>query len=78
MLQMIADAVESSGPDQFGYQALFDAADSFSLTIDGIERESLTGGERISINYLTMYELREEGKNLFRVGPKWNPVISCP
>jgi len=78
MLEMIGDAVEISGPQEFGPLALFEAADSFSLTIDGMKRESLSEGERISINYLTMYELRADRKDLFRVGPKWNPVVTCP
>ncbi len=78
MLQMIKGAVETGGSGSFDTKALFDAADSFSMTIDGIERESLSGGERISINYLMMYELRADGKDLFRVEPKWNPVVSAP
>ncbi len=78
MFQIIAEAVELVGPDNFGPQAIIEAAESFSLTIDDVERERLSENERVCINYLTMYELRADGKDLFRVEPKWNPVVSCP
>lgn len=78
MLELIANAIEISGPESFDAQAIFDAAESFTLTIDGVERESLRGTERNSINYLTMYELRADEEDLFRVEPKWNPVVTIP
>ncbi len=78
MIELIREAVELAGPESFGPQAIFDAAESFSLKIDGVERESLSSGERNSINYLVMYELDAQRKDLFRVGPDWNPVVSVP
>jgi len=52
MLELIANAVDIAGPEDFGPDAISRAAESFSLTIDGIERDSLSQGERNSINYL--------------------------
>lgn len=78
MLELIREAVLSVGAKYFDSQAIFDAANTFSHTLDGIERETLNDGSRLSINYLVMYELNAAEKNLFRVGPKWYPVVHMP
>ncbi len=78
MLELIREAVSLVGAKNFDSQAIFDAAKAFSLTLDDIERETLSDGSRMSINYLVMYELNAAEKNLLRVEPKWNPVVHAP
>ncbi|NQT72357.1 MAG: ABC transporter substrate-binding protein [Chloroflexi bacterium] len=78
MLELIADAVELAGPEGFGAEAIYEAAESFTLEIDGIEREAFSDTRRISINYLVPYELRAAEKDEFRVGTEWYPLIHMP
>ncbi len=78
MLELIADAVEIAGPENFNSQAIYKAAEDFSLTIDGIERETFSETRRLSINYLVMYELRASEKGEFRVGSEWYPLARVP
>jgi len=78
MLELMRKAVEVGGPQSFGSEAIFEAAESFSLTIDGVERETFTETRRISINYLLMYELRAAEEDEFRVPPLWYPIVPAP
>jgi len=78
MLELIADAVELAGPEGFGAEAIYEAAETFSLEIDGIEREAFSDTRRISINYLVPYELRAAEKDEFRVGTEWYPLVHMP
>ncbi|NQT72358.1 MAG: ABC transporter substrate-binding protein [Chloroflexi bacterium] len=78
MLELIREAVLLVGEHNFDSQAIFDAAKTFSIKLDDVERETLSDDSRLSINYLVMYELNAAEKKLFRVGPKWNPVVHVP
>ncbi len=73
MLELIADAVEAVGPKNFNSLAIYDAAQSFSLTIDGIEIDSLNETKRTSLNYFGMYEIRGANEDLFSISD-WIPV----
>ena len=78
MLELIADAVELAGPEGFGTEAIYEAAESFTLEIDGIEREIFSDTRRLSINYLVPYELKAAEKDEFRIGTEWYPLIHMP
>ncbi len=78
MLELVADAVENVGPENFSSQAIYNAAKSFSLMTDGVEMDSFSDAKRASLNYMGMYEMRAEGQDLFRADPDWIPVISNP
>ena len=78
MFEIIADAVESVGPENFNSQALYDAAESFSYTVDGIERDSFSKTKRTSLNYMGLYEARAADKDIYRVLPEWYPIVYEP
>ncbi len=78
LLNIISDTIEAVGPDNFNSQALYDTTESFSFTIDGIERDSFSKTKRTSLNYLGIYEARGAERNLFRVDPDWYPIIYEP
>ncbi|NQT74220.1 MAG: ABC transporter substrate-binding protein [Chloroflexi bacterium] len=77
MLQIIADAVEAKGPQGFSSQALYDAAKSFSLTIDDITF-SFNDTKRTCINYYGMYEASAAEEDLFRADPEWLAITRAP
>jgi len=78
MLEIVSDAVEAVGPEGFDSQALYNAAESFSLITDGLVKESFSETIRASTNYLGMYELRMGEKDCFRVDPDWLPIVNEP
>ena len=79
MMEIIKDTVETVGAENFNSQAPYDAAQSFSLTLYGIEGcHSFTDTKRTSLNYMSMYEIRGSEEDLFRVDPEWIPVVREP
>ncbi len=79
MLDIIRQAVEAVGPDNFDSQALYNAATSFSYTLDGVENfSSFDETKRYAQNYYGIYEARADGENLFRADPVWREQIFVP
>ena len=70
MLDIIARAVESSGPENFDSQALFKAAISYSLTVEGVPRFSYSETKRYLYNYFGIYEARSAQEDLIRIDPE--------
>ena len=77
MLEIIRQAVEAVGPENFDSEALYTTAQSFSLTIDGIEQFSYTETKRASTNYMVILEARGAEEDMFRVS-EWVPIICAP
>ena len=77
MLQIIANAIEAVGPQGYSSQALYDAAESFTLTIDDITF-SFNDTKRTAVDYLAMYKAVGAEKDLFRVEPEWYPIVRQP
>ena len=78
IFSVIADAVKAVGAENFNSQALYDAAQSFSMTMDGVDLFSYGETKRTSLNYLSMFEIRADEEDLFRVDSEWIPVVSEP
>ena len=78
ILGLVADAVTAVGADNFNSQALYDAAQSFSMTLDGVDLFSFSKTKRTALNYMSMYEIRGSEKGLFRADPEWIPVVHEP
>jgi len=76
LLAIIADAAETVGPENVDSQAISDAAESFSLTVDDVEVYSFVGKRSVS-SYYRIMEVREDGKDLFSVSD-WLPVVTEP
>lgn len=79
MIEIIREAVEAVGPENFNTQSIYDAAESFSLSIDGVELDSFSETKRTSRNYFRLYEYSatDEG-HLSGIGPEWYPVAYAP
>ncbi len=78
LIDIIRQAVEAVGAENFNSQALYEAAQSYSLVVDGVQRYSFGETKRYANDKLAIYELRAEGKDLFRVDPDWIPVVYEP
>ena len=78
ILEILKNAVEEVGPENFNSQALYDATESFSYTIDGTNRESFSPTKRTSLNYMGLYEARAADKDIYRVLPEWYPIVYEP
>ena len=79
MIEIIKNAVETVGPENFNSEALYDAATSFSFTLDGVENfASFDETKRYAQNYYGIYEARADGENLFRADPEWRKQIFSP
>jgi len=78
MFELIAETVTAVGAENFNSQALYDVAQSFSVTVDGIECDSFNQTKRTSTNYMRIYEVRAAAEDFFRVGPEWVPVVLEP
>ncbi|MBT4512097.1 MAG: ABC transporter substrate-binding protein [Chloroflexi bacterium] len=77
MLEIISNAVDAVGPEGFNSEALYEAAKSFSLTLDGFNF-SFSETNRTSVDHLGMYEIRGSEKDVFRVDSNWVPIVKAP
>ena len=77
MLEIIANAVETVGAQNFNTQALYDAAVSYSQVINGVERANFSETKRSSMNFGAVYEAAAE-KDLFRLHEEWYPLMLSP
>lgn len=79
MLEIIRNAVETVGPENFDSQALYNAATSFSFSLGGIkEFATFDENKRCVQNYYGIYEVDAAQKDLFRVDPKWYEQVFSP
>lgn len=77
MLEVIADAVEAVGPDNFDSEALYQAAKSFSMTIDGFEF-GFDESRRTAVDHLGIYQIRAAEEDVFRYNNEWVNIIEAP
>ena len=78
MLEMIADAVETVGAENFNSQALYDAAISYSLQIDGIERSGFTEARRYGLSNYQVYRASVANEDIVRADENWIPHLVNP
>jgi len=78
VLEIIKNAAETAGPENLDSQALYDAAESYALTIDGIPRYSFGTTKRYSTDYYTVYEARGAEEDIFRIETEWLPAVMEP
>ncbi|NQT73014.1 MAG: ABC transporter substrate-binding protein [Chloroflexi bacterium] len=78
MLSIIADAAEVVGPQNLDSQVLYDAATSFVLTTDGVQRLSFGEEKRDAVDAYTMYEARGTDEDIFRLHDEWYPTVRNP
>jgi hypothetical protein len=78
VLDIIKNAAETAGPENLDSQALYDAAESYALTIDGIPRYSFGTTKRYSTDYYTVYEASGAEEDIFRIETEWLPAVLEP
>lgn len=67
------------GPENFDSQALYNAATSFSFSLDGIkEFATFDENKRYAQNYYGIYEIDAAQKDLFRIDPQWCDQVFSP
>ena len=76
ILDIIKNAAENVGPANIDSKALYDAAQSYSLTVDGVERYSFNQTKRYACNAYGIYEASNEEKQLVRVNTGWIPALT--
>ena len=77
MMEIIADAIATVGAEGFNSEALYQAAESFSLTAGDLHF-SFGPEKRTSIDGMAMYEVSEVDENMFRLHDEWVPVVREP
>ena len=78
MLEIVKDAVESVGPQNFNAEALYNAAESYSEVLDGLEIYSYGKNKRVSPNYYLIQEASAAERDLVRADPDWLPILTEP
>lgn len=66
------------GPQNVDSQAIYDAATSFVMTTDGVQRLSFGEEKRNAIDAYAMYEARSPENDIFRMHEEWYPTVRGP
>lgn len=78
MFDIIAKTIEATGPDDFDSQALFDTAESYSRTIDGIKRFSFSNTKRDAIDSFRIFKASADEEDLVLADPEWLSAVHEP
>ena len=78
ILQIIANAVEAVGPENFDSDALYNSAISYSRIVDGETWASFSETKRASIDRLPIYKADGTAEDLFMVTDGPIPVVHAP
>lgn len=78
ILDMIRTATEAVGPGNLDSKAIYDASQSWTMMIDGVDRYSTNDTKRNPPNYVGVYVARGADENLFREDPEWMPLVCEP
>ncbi len=80
MMEIIADTVDTVGAENFNSQALYEAAERYSLSLDDLEDYAdFSPTKRTSYNYIAIYEMDSETEDIFRLEPGvWHRIIREP
>lgn len=78
IFNVIAKAADEVGPENVDGQSIYNAAQSWSGEIDGVERWNYSSTKRTSLNYYAIYEARMAERNVFRLHEGWLPMVYTP
>ena len=78
MLEIVADAIENVGVENFDSQSLYDAAQSFTKSIDGRDMYGFSNTKRFIVNAMGVLEVDAVKKTLVRNDPNWYLVLTQP
>jgi len=74
-LSVLAESVNTVGPQNWTSADLYDTASGFSMTFGGCEEWNWSDTKRTAWNYLGIYEASAEAQDLVRKDPVWHPVL---
>lgn len=77
ILEIIKAATQAVGPENLDSQAIYDAAQSFTLMLDGLQRFSFSETKRTSPDRVAIYETRGDEESIVRVSD-WVPAETPP
>ena len=80
MLEIIKDTVEVVGAENFSSQALYEAAQSFTFTMDDVDFYTFSETKRAPQDYFGLHEIRAAEKDVVRMLPEseWLPAVTEP
>ena len=78
ILQVIANAVEAVGPENFDSDVLYNSAISYSRTVDGEIWASFSETKRASVDRIPIYKADGAAKDLYMVSDGPIPVVHGP
>ena len=78
IVDIIRITAETVGPENIDSQTLYDAAKSYSRTIDELDRYSFGETKRYLIDYLRVYRADRTRQDLMPVDDNWLPVVLEP
>lgn len=77
-VSILAKTINDVGPQNFTPEALYDTANSFSMTYGGGAEWNFTETKRTAWNACGIYQVSAEIKDLIRIDPDWQPFIYEP
>ncbi len=77
-ISILAEAINSVGPENFNSQVLYDTAESFSMTPGGGAEWNFSPTKRSINNSIGIYQASAEAQDLVRLDPEWQPLIYEP
>lgn len=75
LAEVIRLAAEKAGPESLDSEALYDAAQSLWIVIDGVPQYSFSATKRASVNFYGVYELNADWTDLIRLNDQWYPGL---
>jgi len=78
LIDLIANTVEAVGAENFNSQALYDAAISYSLVVDGVERAGFTDTKRYALSNFMIYKASAADEDIVRADENWIPHLVEP
>lgn len=75
MFKIFEDAVNTVGAQNLDSQAIYDAAISFTLSTDGVQRLSFSEEKRDAVDAYGLYEARAVQEDIFRIQEEWYTTV---
>ena len=75
ILDIIGQTVEAVGLDNLDSEAIYNTAQSYELTLDGVQRYSFTPEKRFGCDAVSIYEFDSQAKAMARIYQEWVPLI---
>lgn len=77
VLEAIRHTVGLTGARKFSSEALYEGAQTMSVTVDGVEQYSFGPSKRTAANYELIYEIRADRADMVRISD-WYPMVFEP